>query len=280
MATTLNKVQQERRAAAALPVGKTLSKERLAPIGKESELCDLYIRDFNNVSGWTCYPETAGFDILVVHQDGRQIGVEAKLSLNMKVANQILPSFNDDLYGRPGPDHRMVIVSRITDASEGIEKMLQRFGVAVLTPRQRWGRDGYEYYFPVDLIANESDCLERMFDWSPAERCYVPPIVSDLPAGVPSPIRLTPWKESAVKIVALMRSQGFVTVKQIAQHGMGATRWTQPIGSASAWLTKGASRGQWVETEHMPPFDRHHPELYSMAVEALAQSEETGFALT
>lgn len=84
MATTLNKVQQERRAAAALPVGKTLSKERLAPIGKESELCDLYIRDFNNVSGWTCYPETAGFDILVVHQDGRQIGVEAKLSLNRK----------------------------------------------------------------------------------------------------------------------------------------------------------------------------------------------------
>lgn len=36
MATTLNKVQQERRAAAALPVGKTLSKERLAPIGRRA----------------------------------------------------------------------------------------------------------------------------------------------------------------------------------------------------------------------------------------------------
>jgi hypothetical protein len=279
MATTLSKVQQERRAAAP-SVGRIVPKERLAPIGKESELCDLFIREYNKVDGWTCYPETAGFDVLVVHQDGRQIGVQAKLSLNMKVVDQILPNFNDDLYGRPGPDHRMVIVSRITDASEGMEKILQRFGVSVLSPRQRWGRDGYEYYFPVDLVANERGCLERLFDWSPAQRCYVPPIVSNLPAGVPSPIRLTAWKESAVKVVALMRSQGFVTVKQIAQHGMGATRWTQPIGSASAWLAKGASRGQWVETEHMPPFDRQHPELYAMAVDALALSQKNELALT
>jgi hypothetical protein len=279
MATTLNKAQLERRAAAE-SVRRIVPKEKLASIGKECELCDLFIRDFNKVPGWTCYPETAGFDVLLVHQDGRQIGVEAKLSLNAKVANQILPSFNDDLYGRPGPDHRMVIVSKITDASEGIEKILNRLGVAVLTPRQRWGREGYEYYFRVDTFADETRCLERLFDWSPSERCYVPPVVSDLPAGVPSPIRLTPWKEAAVKLVALMRMQGFITVKQIAQHGMGVPKWTQRIGSSPAWLAKGALRGQWVETEHMPPFDRQHPELYSLAVEALAPAETTDFALT
>ncbi|MBA4913889.1 hypothetical protein H2N59_12065 [Pseudomonas aeruginosa] len=48
-------------------------------VQSEAELCAAFIDEFNRVPGWTCYPETAGFDILVVHEDGRQIGVEAKL---------------------------------------------------------------------------------------------------------------------------------------------------------------------------------------------------------
>jgi hypothetical protein len=54
----------------------------------------------------------------------------------------------------------------------------------------------------------------------------------------------------------------------------------RPKDQYHAWLAKGALRGQWVETEHMPPFDRQPPELYSLAVEALAPAETTDFALT
>lgn len=103
-------------------------------VQSEAELCAAFIDEFNRVPGWTCYPETAGFDILVVHEDGRQIGVEAKLQLNAKVADQILPQYWQDRYGAPGPDHRMVIVGRITEASQGIARLLEMCGIAVLAP--------------------------------------------------------------------------------------------------------------------------------------------------
>lgn len=243
-------------------------------IEKEADLCALFMREFNALPDWTCYPEAAGFDVLVVHRDGRQIGVEAKMQLNAKVADQILPGRGDDLYGRAGPDYRMVIVSKITEASAGIVKMLERLGVTVLMPRSSWTKDGDKYTFDPNYKLLEVS--ERkpfydwyMFDWNPPERCQVPVMVTNLPAGVPAPVRLTPWKESALKVIAQLRSQGYITAKQIAGHGIGVTAWTQPCGSKPAWLDKGVLRGTWIETEYLPAFDKQHPEVYALAVEGI-----------
>lgn len=52
----------------------------------------------------------------------------------------------------------------------------------------------------------------QLFDWNPAERCHVPIVVPDVPAGVPAPLRLTQWKEGALKVIATLRRQGFITV--------------------------------------------------------------------
>lgn len=247
-------------------------------IEKEADLCALFIREFNKLPDWTCYPEAAGFDILVVHSDGRQIGVEAKLALNAKVADQILPGSWEDLNAQPGPDYRMVIVSKITDASAGIVKMLERLGVTVLLPRSSWTREGDKYTF--DLAHKLLEVSGRapfydlyMHDWNPPERCKVPIMVTSLPAGVPAPVRLTPWKESALKVMAQLRSQGFITAKQIAAHGIGVTAWTQPGGSKPSWLAKGAVRGTWIETEHLPAFDKQHPEVYALAVAGIAGTQ-------
>jgi len=49
----------------------------------------------NKLNGWTCYPEAAEFDILAVHDYGRQISVEVKLKLYAKVVEQILPQEQD-----------------------------------------------------------------------------------------------------------------------------------------------------------------------------------------
>ncbi|MEG2115847.1 MAG: hypothetical protein RRZ38_18405, partial [Hafnia sp.] len=111
---------------------------------------------------------------------------------------------------------------------------------------------------------------QYMFDWNPPERCQVPVMATNLPAGVPSPVRLTPWKESALKVLALLRRQGFITAKQIASHGIGVTAWTQAPGSKPAWLAKGTTRGTWIETEHLPAFDKQHPYVYALTVETLA----------
>ncbi len=273
MATTLRKKPQ------LAPISNThlaaLSKDPLPPFTKESELCELFIREFNTIDGWTCYPEAAGFDVLVVHQDGRQIGVEAKLTLNAKVADQILPNQGDDYFSKPGPDHRLVIACKIPAASAGIAKMLSRLGVTVITPQSGRTKSGYAFSFHLNakVLFHESAPIlfgrERLFDWNPAERCRVPAMATNLPAGIPSPVKLTPWKEAALKVIALMRQQGFITAKQIAHYGMGSSRWTQH-SDKPAWLRKGNARGQWVETEHMPAFDKQHPELYAYEVAATA----------
>lgn len=235
-------------------------------IKKESDLCDLFMACFNKLDGWVCYPEAAGFDILAVHTDGRQIGIEAKLALNSKVADQIIPEPYYDRYEKPGPDHRMVIVSKITDASKGIAKMLEALGVSVLCV----SRDGtFPFYRHSELTGGRPYYECFMFDWNPVERCQVPVMVTSLKAGIPAPVRLTPWKESALKVIALLRKQGHITGKQISAFGIGVTTWTQAAGSKRSWLAKGEVRGQWVETEYLPKFDEQHPEVYALAVKEL-----------
>lgn len=250
----------------------------------ESDLCALFIREFSTLDCWTCYPEAGGFDVLVVHEDGRQIGVEAKLVLNAKVADQILPARGGDYHQAPGPDYRLVIVSKISDSNAGIAKMLEMMGVLVLCPYTH--STPADYTFGLEHVLLEakghvaSYTSKYLFDWNPAERCQVPLVVGDLPAGVPAPRRLTPWKESALRVVALMRRQGTITSKQIADHGIGTGYWTQPYGERKAWLAKGPVRGQWVETEHMPPFDKQHPEAYAQVLQELANTLQGEFTLT
>lgn len=247
--------------------------------GTEADLCAAFIEQFNALPGWTCYPETADFDILVVHEDGRQIGVEAKLKLNAKVADQILPDSWAIRCGAPGPDHRLVIVGDITEASLGIVKMLEALGVAVLKPymQTRYKKDtGLREFerFP-DFQLN--GWMRRGFawqpqldDWNPPERCKVPIVVPDVPAGVPAPLRFTPWKEAAIKVLIQLRQQGYITAKQITQHGISSTVWTQ---GTTAWLQKGAVQGQWVESERMPAFDKQHPEAYAKILESMQPAQ-------
>lgn len=256
-------------------------------VTSEALLCEFFIEEFNEVPGWTCYPETGGFDVLVVHESGRQIGVEAKLQLNAKVAEQILP--HDCWYrrGEAGPDHRLVIVRNITDANKGIARMLDRLGVSVWTPyvtaktnplsgvSEETGRRELVPWVNFNAKSklmfegfSAGDFNERprttpaMFDWNPVERISVPSVVPNLPAGVPSPIQMTPWKEAAVRVVARLRQQGHITTKQIAAEGCSPSTWTQN------WLDKGGTRGLWVETDRMPKFDEQHPEMYALALAA------------
>lgn len=241
--------------------------------GSETDLCAAFIEQFNALEGWTCYPETAGFDILVVNDDGRQIGVEAKLKLNAKVADQILPDPWAIRCATPGPDHRLVIVGDITDASAGIVKMLEALGVAVLKPymqtryKKPEGLREFEKFPDFQLsswIRRGYEWQPHLADWNPTERCKVPCVVPDVPAGVPAPLRFTPWKEQALKVLIQMRKQGFITAKQITAHGISSTVWTQ---GPTAWLQKGDLQGQWVASERLPDFDKQHPDAYAKLLE-------------
>jgi len=259
-------------------------------IPSEAVLCDYFIAEFNSLEGWTCYPETGEFDVLVVHESGRQIGVEAKLQLNAKVADQILPSHHWYSRSGKGPDHRLVIVRSISEANAGIAKMLKMAGVDVWSP---WVRESsrrnpvtrdYEDFTKVEFdistkLWQDGRCSNAehhnghwtcaLYDWNPEERIEVPGAVPDLPAGVAAPIRMTPWKQAAVRVLARLRRQGYITTKEIAAEGCSPSVWTQK------WLDRHAERGKWVETDRLPAFDKQHPELYEIAMRTPTQEPTT-----
>jgi hypothetical protein len=244
----------------------------------EAALCDCFLASLQKLGGWTAYPETAGFDILAVYDaTGHQLGIEAKLALNAKVADQILPDhymgYRDD--GVEGPDFRAVIVPAITEASEGIAKMLGILGVMVWTPGESncgglsFGRaldryGGYSgqpdrrSYDLEDGGLNEWDLAWH--DWNPPRRCVLPEIVPSVRAGVPAPLRLTPWKIGALRVLAMLEVDGFVTAKSVRDCGVDARRFCANDG----WLEQ-LGGGRWGRGR-IPRFDTQHPEAYAQVL--------------
>jgi len=98
----------------------------------------------------------------------------------------------------------------------------------------------------------------------------VPIAVGSHMAGVPSPVSLTPWKEAALKVMAILRTNGAITTKQIQECGISPTAWTRPNGPKQAWLSRGDVRGTWIESENLPKFDVQHPEAYAIVFGIMA----------
>jgi hypothetical protein len=247
----------------------------------EAVLCDCFITSITKLGGWTVYPETAGFDILCVYdKTGHQLGIEAKLQLNAKVADQILPEqyMGYGVDGKEGPDFRAVIVPCTTEANAGIAKMLGILGVQVWTPQKEWSSDtfGTEWCFRAALNPHGSSKPDRRqydtadghlyewdmawHDWNPPRRCTLPEIVPMVRCGVPAPTQLTPWKIGALRVLADLELDGFVTAKSVRDHGIDARRFCASDG----WLTP-LGGGKWARGK-LPAFDQQHPEAYAQVL--------------
>ncbi len=253
----------------------------------EAALCNRLIECLNAAGGWDVYPETGGFDILAVWKEtGHQLGVEAKLQLNAKVADQILPAHWTSSVGR-APDFRAVLVPCTTEANHGIARMLEMLGVQVLVPSEmyrhasqpgdgvqrataRWGhvlRDPRPWDAAAGSLQEWSDTA--WFDWNPSSRCELPSIIPKVAAGVPSPIQLTPWKIGALKVLVDIELDGFTTAKGVRAHGIDPRRFCASDG----WLQQ-LGEGRWGRGR-IPAFDQQHPEAYAelLAKAALARIE-------
>lgn len=254
-----------------------------AVFATEAALCSTFIEDVRAVGGWTVYPETAGFDILCVYdRTGHQLGVEAKLSLNSKVAEQIIPGPSSHAVGGPGPDFRAVLVPTVTEANAGIADLLGIVGVMVIHPRWTYRRGergrsstyraGYECpsfidffqhngwpHRPYDPEAGSTFHYgsAAWFDWNPAKRCPLPEIVPDVAAGVPGPLMLTQWKIGALRVLAELEVEGFITAKGVREYGIDARRFC----AADGWL-QAIGGGRWARGT-LPAFDQQHPDAYA-----------------
>lgn len=254
-----------------------------APFPSEEALCAAYA-EFATASGWIVYPETAGFDMLLVRPEGdphagTQIGVEAKLKLNAKVVEQILDHDPWDISWERAPDYRVVLVGDPGRAT-GIALLLHRCGVTTIAPEPEpgashctriWPEDGGYGGSPFYVVgAGHDSCWT---DLNPANRCDLPEYLPTVAAGVPSPIRLSRWKIGALKILAELEVRGTINRARIKELGCDASRWTR---APDMWLDP-AGKGLFVRTDRIPKFADQHQEAYAdiLAAARAAAAEES-----
>ncbi|QPC44033.1 hypothetical protein HW532_15835 [Kaustia mangrovi] len=233
------------------------------PFETEAALCAAFIADLEK--GWTAYPETAGWDILLVRDgDGFQVGVEAKLRLNAKVICQALEGgpWSVDL---PGPDCRAVLVPE--GVGRHYDQICAYIGLTVITMRRlKPGRYLHPAYTPNLPRENDSYFTGKSWrEWCPTERCPLPDYIPDVAAGASAPIQLTDWKIKAIKIAVLLGKRGYVTRADFKALRLDIRRW---LPNSCAWLV--VTDGGFVAGPYFPDFRSQHPEVYGQ-IEADAE---------
>jgi hypothetical protein len=239
----------------------------------ESELCAGFITVATRDGKWRAYPETAGFDVLMVRECGLQIGIEAKLALNVKVVQQALPSLGTWAAGLPGPHYRAVLVPQGRETA-GLSEICAWLGVTVI--RFAGVPEGMDGYVPSGkgysitainpaLPGGHHSGDECWHEWLPARPCDLPDYIPDVRAGCPAPVALTPWKIKAIKLAVILEERP-VSRADFKALGLDPSRWTQrPFG----WLTP--TPAGYVPGPNMPDFRRQHPVNYEQIKAEKAQ---------
>jgi len=218
---------------------------------KEVGLCAAFIAALPKE--WTAYPETGGFDILLVRkEDGFQIGVEAKLKLNGKVIIQAAERPDSWSVTHSGPDCRAVLMPDY--ASADLSGVCRLLGITCI--RMRCTTDSWRPFYP--YLPEPKDRYDHA-DWHeccPHRRLDVPDWVPDVGAGNSSPIMLTFWKIAAIKLAIILDRRGFLRREDFKKFNVSMSRWTQ-----GKWLVQNGSGG-WIRGDYFPDFKRQHPVNY------------------
>lgn len=204
---------------------------------------------------WTLYHETAGWDLLLAHETGAQIGVEAKLTLNPKVLEQALPGRWADVRG---PDFRAVLVP-----DDGLQNhtasLARHLGIAVITVRVWDTSRGLHDFSPKLPSLNSTHDRHDWPDWMPGERCKLPEYVPDVVGGHAAPIQLSEWKIKAIKLLILLDRRGYVTRRDMKALGISPTRWTDHF---NGFLSPDPQRGGYVRNGRTPDLKAQHPTVW------------------
>ncbi len=219
--------------------------KRQPTFATETELCAAFLAWLSRYPEWTPYAETEGWDILLAHADGTQVGVQAKMKFNMAVLQQTIESGLG--WNATGPDYRAVLVP--DDC--GIRNITDALGLTLIRPRNNWN-ESFEF------DPGFGDCSYACWHFSnPEKRHPLPAYIPDVPAGVPSPSTLSKWKIGALEICAVLELRGFVTRQDFRRAGIDHRRWVQE------WLDAVPDNaGAWRLREGAPVFSVLHPIVY------------------
>lgn len=199
---------------------------------------------------WTVYPETAGWDLLLVHKDGFQLGVEAKLILNAKVIEQALDGAHS-YWHADGPDYRAVLVPE-GKVQRHFSLICRMLGIGIITIATALG------WRMLNLPSEEYG--QDWPNWCPAKRCELPDYIPDVEGGHSAPVALTPWKVKAIKLLILLERRGVVTRGDMKTLQLSPTRWTDAF---HGFLDRDPARGGFVRNDRTPDLRAQHPRNFA-----------------
>ena len=209
---------------------------------------------FKHDQHWTIYPETAGWDLLLVHKEaGFQVGIEAKLSLNAKVLSQSLDQ-SHSYYREAGPDYRGVLVPR-GKCQQHMTAIARALGVGIIAfePADRY------VSWTDSRLPSQRDYSTDWPCWLPGKRCALPDYVPDVVAGVAGPVQLTDWKIKAIKLMIVLEKRGHVTRNDMKALKISPTRWCDHW---QGFLHPSPQRGAYVRGKRTPDLRAQHPVNY------------------
>ncbi len=231
--------------------------KRETPKFSEAELCAKFIK-WAAIHGWIAYPETGGFDFILV-RDGVQIGFQAKLVLNLKLLQQILPGATNGSPVNEGPHYRAILVGEHCSEYSGL---LDYLGISAYWMYYNHNTNGIGF-------APRVIDVDTMMPWNNfGNPVVLPRYVPDMAAGAASPTKLTDWKIKALQITAILEIKGHVDLDDFRRFDIDFRRWT-----SMGWLQN--QGGKLIRGSQLR-FDEQHPIVYQTILEEL-RSEE-GFA--
>ncbi len=197
----------------------------------ERELCDRF-RAVAARGGLVVYPECSGWDMVAVRLDeaDSQLGIEAKLKPNLEVLAQACRNRNTR---GPNPRYRAVLVP--LTPPEPFRVLARELGIAVIS-MEALGADFMRSRGDVEVENLRAICAQ-MKPHATTRPLWVPPYVPDLPAGVPSPRTVGPWRVNAARLCARLRAGETLTRADFTAHGINIARWLEK-SRYGAWLER------------------------------------------
>lgn len=231
---------------------------KIKAFATEVDLCARFIEKLPDE--WIAYAETGGWDIVLVRKaDGFQIGIEAKLKLNLQVINQAIEDHGYWHSVGQNPDCRAILVPA---GEGGFGRIASYIGVTIIYvyPPDEFEHGGMRskrgpFFTPNLPKIGETLYRHEWHEWCPIQRVALPAYIPDVKAGASAPVQLTEWKIAAIKIAITLERRGYVTRSDFKEHRIDHRRWLTPTG----WLR--VKDGHYIKGS-MPDFKKQHPRVY------------------
>lgn len=214
------------------------SKRGEVTFEKEADLCASFAESAKT-QGFKVYPETSGWDLLLVSEresrigrytvvkKGDVLGVQAKLRPSLEVLAQSIPRHLNSA----GPDFILMAVPRTSSAFRTVAQALR---IDVVAP--------YTYGFGGDARWDVRPVNRHYF----LEKPWYPDLEVSMPAGTPAPKSLTKWKIAAIRLCLYAETVPHITILDFERFGVSPHRWIE-----GGWVEQLPGEGKRKERKYV-----------------------------